>query len=618
MKREESKEELKWDLTKVYKSKEEWDEDFQKFKELSKQYPAFRGKLSDKEHLLTYLKLNGKFLKLSERLSAYTSLAEDIDVHNSVYQEMSSMYEDFGSKFDAETAFIDVELSKLSAEFIDECLKDERFKTHRLYLEAIKESAKHTLSEKEEQLYGLVGSFAGGFSAIRDCLYEKELKFDPVIVDGEEKELTIENAIVFYKNKDREVRKQAYLNIQKGLSDKMYSGATAYIYNLKMSSFDLKLRNYSTYLDTVLERARIPKEVYYKLIEKTRQNVDIKDEYYKLIKEFYNFDHMYGYDAHLSLSKKSEKVYTFDEQIEIMKKAFAPLGEDYVKMLDQAVKDRWFDVYSSSEKATGGYCCYIYGENPHILLNSNDDYDSLTTIAHEFGHGVHGYLSIKNQPFELYDMPIYLAEIASTTNEILLNKFLIASADNVDDKIFYLENGLKTALGTINTQVMYSEFEDYAHKLIENNEPISPEILNNKWKELSDYYSGKTIESFGNSKNCSWTSIRHFFYNYYVYKYATSYTCANYIATKILSGDKEMLKKYMEFLASGGNDYPNEILHKMGIYLENGEAYDVVFNDIRNSLTELKTLVKMRGNHKEKEISNNNQKKTNDEKLLNK
>ncbi|MBQ0017439.1 MAG: oligoendopeptidase F, partial [Clostridiales bacterium] len=297
------------------------------------------------------------------------------------------------------------------------------------------------------------------------------------------------------------------------------------------------------------------------------------------------------YDVYLSLASKLNKKFDLDEQKEIVKKALINLGDDYQKLLDKAYSENWMDVYPNNDKASGGYCLSVYGLHPYVLLNNNDNYDSMSTMAHELGHAMHGYYSNKEQPISTADHAIYIAEIASTTNEVLLAKYMIKNAKTDEEKLFYLGHLIESFKGTVFRQTMFSEFEDYAFKEIEKGSILTQEKLNNKYKSLLEKHFGGVVKIDDNIIN-EWTRISHFFRPYYVYKYATSFISAVNIASKIEKGDKEAIEKYKTLLKSGGNDYPDKLLKKAGVDLEKDETYVVAFNVLKEALNEVKQILK--------------------------
>ena len=578
---------FKWDLSDIYSNDSEWKKDFDYLEKNCEKFLTFKGKLGDKKTLKEYNDFSRDYMNILEKVFLYSFLNHDVNLKEGKYIEQRGMLENLETKIASLTAYVTPELASLPEEYIKSLTEDSDFEYHKMSYQSILDNKKHILSEKEENIMSLMGNFAGGFSNIFDSLTESDMKFDPVIIDGEEKKLTIENLGVYLTNPNREVRRQAFKNIYKSFEQFAFTIANTYIYNLKLNSFDLKLRNYSSLLEASLEGSKIPEKVYYNLIENVNKHVDLMHRYYSVMKKKLSLDDFAIYDTYMSIFDKPKANYTVDEQFEIVKKAVAPLGNDYLDVLENNVlKEHWIDAYSNDNKAGGGYCIAVYLSHPYVLLNDNGDYNSISTMAHELGHAMHSYYSNKNQPSELAGYSIFVAEVASTVNEILLNKYMIKNSKTEEEKLYYIDQYIKTLKGTVYRQTMFSEFEDYAHKLCENQTPLSQQIFDKKYLELNHHYFGDDVVIEDDIKH-EWSRISHFYRPYYVYKYATSFTCACYIANSILMEKEGALENYKNLLKSGGNDWPNNILKKVGIDLENSEPYDIMFNDLENLIKEI-------------------------------
>lgn len=597
----EIEEKYTFDLTKMYKDLNEFDKCLNDAKKYLVAFDKFKGKLNNKEILLNY------FIQMSEmKVQVYSLLdfintSADLKMNDNDIKVRKNMLESFLNEFSVNNVPIDVELSKLDDKLLDDCINDIRFKDYKIKLESIKRNKVHTLSEKEENIVALMGSFSSGFEDIYKNIMNNDLSYEPVMVDGKLEKLTKSNLLTFYKNKNEEVRKQAFLNVNKAISNRANSAITAYIYKLKQECFDLKLRNYSTVLDAVLDGEQIPKEVYYKLIDKTLENVGIIEKFNKIKQKALGLKEYHSYDSYLPISSGVDKKLSIERQLEIMREALKPLGEKYVSNIDLALKERWFDLYPDEKnKVNNTYANADYRtKQPLIFMHQNYDFDSLGALIHEFGHAVNFKYSIENQIVDNYGNSIYNAEIASTVNEILLANYLYQNAQNEDEKIFYLEQMIDNFIGTVMIQAKFSMFEDFAYKLVENDEPITVDILCDKWYEINNQFNGKSFDKIEEEKQfkkgAGFISIHHFvYYTYYVFNYATSYTCAYYIANKLLSGDKKMQEDYLKFLAKGASEYPNAQCEAMGIKLQTGKPFDVLYKDMNDKLCELDRLVTLR------------------------
>lgn len=596
---EEKNKKYSWNLKEYYNSLEDYDKDFERVQVYLNAFDGFKGNLNNKEVVLKYFKTNTKISEELEKLGMFISLSEDLDFNDNEIKKRSDLLDLFYNKLDLVLTPLSTELSKQSTEFFDDCMSDPRFANYKMKLDKIKANRIHYLSEKEENIFALMGSFNSGFEEIYTNIMNNDMRYRPIMVNGKEEKVTSHNLITFYKNEDREVRKQAYLSNADAISKRVNSAVTAYIYKLKLDCMDLKLRKHTSMLDAVLESEKIPKEVYYKLIEKVEANRDFSDRFYEIKKRSLGYDKYYAYDSYLPLSPKANKKLTIEEQIEIMRKALQPLGEEYCKNIDKAINENWFDLEPSDSKLDRTFATMSYAlRKPYVFMQQNYDLDSLEALVHEFGHAVNFEYIIKNQPKPTSGVSIYCAEIASVTNELLLADYLYKNTNDLDEKIYYLENLISGFMGTLITQAKFSQFEDYAYKLVENGEPITVDKLCDEWYKINKKYNGKfdEIEEMEQyKKGQGFISIHHFvYYAYYVFNYATSYTCASVIASKILSGDQEMKKKYLEFLSKGSSQYPDEQVKEMGIDLSTGEAYDLVFKDMNEKLAELDALVELR------------------------
>jgi oligoendopeptidase F len=314
--------------------------------------------------------------------------------------------------------------------------------------------------------------------------------------------------------------------------------------------------------------------------------------YFSLLKKETGINDFSFYDTYISISSLDKK-FDYETQKEIIKDALSVLGEEYQQLLQEAYDQRWIDVYPSDNKASGGYQYGSYDTHPYVFLNNTDDYHSLSTMAHELGHAMHSYYSHKYQPSQTAGYSIFVAEVASTVNEILLNRHMIKNSKNIDDKIFFIDQYIKSVKGTVFRQTMFSEFEEKLHNLTQNKETLTLERINEEYKKvLEKHFDG--VVNIDENINHEWIAISHFYRPFYVYKYATSFTTANYIASSILEDKNNMKEKYFELLKSGGSDWPNEILKKVGVDLETSKPYEMLFEDLNNSIEELKRLLELK------------------------
>ena len=335
---------------------------------------------------------------------------------------------------------------------------------------------------------------------------------------------------------------------------------------------------------------KIPQELFDNLLKNVNNNLNLEQKYFKLLKNTTKINDFGFQDVYQSLASNLDKKYSIEEQKKIVLNALSPLGQNYLDILKNAYKNNWIDFCTNANKRSGGYMLGVYGVHPYVLLNDTSDYDSLSTLAHELGHAMHTYYSDKNQPYTKHKYSTFIAEIASTVNEILLNKYMIKNAKTDEEKLFYLDNYLQQFKSTVFRQTMFAEFEDFAHGKIANDEILSEKILNTKYTELLNKHFGDTVKIDENIVH-EWQRIPHFYSPYYVYNYATSFISAVYIANSILENKHDMLNNYMEMLKSGGNNYPTSILAKAGVDLTKDEVFDFAFNDMKKSLAQSEEIL---------------------------
>ena len=338
------------------------------------------------------------------------------------------------------------------------------------------------------------------------------------------------------------------------------------------------------------DQRQLFKEVYEKLLDNVGKNVKLVHKFYALKKKALGYSDFHFYDRIVPITKSKQK-YDYATSCDLVLKAMHILGDDYVEHLKEAFDNRWIDVYPCEKKESGGFCCSMFEPHPYVLLNTVEDSRSIYTLAHELGHAMHGKLSAENQPYESYDHTIFLAEIASTVNEVFLFKYLYANAKNTNEKLSHLEKYISNIIATIFVQTLYSEFEYYAHSLVEEGKPISKDLLNAKYKELTQKYYGKGVKLLPQDIGEGWMRIPHFYRAYYVYKYATGMTCAINFARRICEGEEGAKDKYLNFLKSGSNDYSINILSKAGIDLTTDAPYKIMNEELEWAIKELEIIV---------------------------
>lgn len=585
--RNEVEEKFKWDLSPL-KSDLEFDEILNKIKEFLPKLTKYEGKLNNKDAILEFFKLENEFVEFVYPVDLYISLKRDECLTNNEINEKIEKLDKVLSDFSVETSFSSSELYDLSDEMIDDIISDERFKNYKRDFEVIKKSKKHKLSKAEEKL--LAGmDFLGGFTKNMRNISDVDLDFGEVENENGEK-LPLNQAVYgkYMRSKDRTLRKNTFKTIHATYGKMINTLASNYINEVKANCYFAKVRNYESALASALENEEVEKGVYDTLIKMVEKNLPVLFDYFKIKQKELELSDFYIYDAMASTEKGVSKTYTYDEAIELIKKAVAPLGEEYVNLIQRAKDERWIDVYPNKDKRSGAYETCIYGYHPYVLTNFEGDLDCVFTLAHELGHAMHSYFSDKNQPREMAGYCIFLAEIASTTNEVLLLNYLLKeSKDNNEKRVLYnkLFDDVKA---TIFRQTMFAEFEEKVHALHEAGEGLTKDKICAYYYSLNQKYFGH-VQLIEETKY-EWARIPHFFTAFYVYKYATGMLSAINFANRILAGEEGAREDYFKFLSAGASDIPTEILKNSGCDLCDEKTFEKSFDYLANIIKEWKKL----------------------------
>lgn len=589
-KRSQINEKYKWDLSKFCKSDKEWYERLEELKALATEVDKFKGKLNDPKTLLKFYNLNEKYYMLSSKLNMYASNNLNCNLSNSNYVEMENIIGAVDNDYGVKTSFYAPEMLSYSEDYLKSLINDKKFSLHHFGLSKLLRNKPHILSEKEEKLLSASANFAGEFSKIFHSLSDVNLKFSNVKNSkGKELPLSQSRYSVYVNSFDRTLRKNAFKELYKQFISYSDTIANNYIANLKADWFYAQSAKFENTLQERLFPDNIQFGVYEKLINNVNNNLKLLHRYYKLKGRALKLKDFTYYDLYVPAAQLKHK-YTFEETMETLYQALAVLGSNYVELLKRSVTERWMDVYPTEGKRSGAYQSDIYGVTPIVLLNFEGLTDDVFTTAHELGHAMHSYHSNAAQPWTLAGYTIFLAEVASTVNEVLLLKYFYNKSKTKQEKIYYLEHYLQMFKGTLFRQTMFAEFEDHAHKLIEKNLPISKNVLSNFYENLNKKYQGKSV-LHQKEINYEWLRIPHFYNSYYVYKYATGITSAICIASNIFNGVVGSLEKYINFLSAGGSDYSVEILKKAGVNLETDEPYHIAFAEMKWALDELEKLI---------------------------
>jgi oligoendopeptidase F len=566
MDREKIEEKYKWKLEDLYENKEEYDKDLIKLSELVDEFEKYKGKILENDNtLLETLLLDEKIDMLTNKLYVYANMKLHEDTRVGVNQELAGNLDITLANINERISFFVPELLEKDYSYVEKLIeKNDKLERFKFLLEVIFNEKDHILSKEIEALMSRTGNILSIPDNVFSNLNDADLVFGEIKDEnGKNVELTKANYYIYSLSKDRRVRKEAFETLYKKYKELNNTFATIMNSNLQVTTFLTKTRKYSSPLNLYLDSNKIDENIYYDLIKTVNKNLDKMYKYMKLRKDVLKLDELHMYDMSVKLTEDSEKEYTFEDAKKIVLDALAPLGTNYIKDLENAFNSNWCDVYENRGKHSGAYSWGCYNAHPYVLLNYQSKYNDVSTLAHEMGHALHRYYSNKNQDYYYSDNAIFVAEIASTVNETLLNLYML-DKENEKMKKLIINELLDDIKNTIYRQTMFAEFELTIHNMSFNGETLNNEKLNNIYYDLIKKYHGENVICDEYIKY-EWSRIPHFYTPFYVYQYATGLSIAISIATRIYNGDAEMKDKYLEFLKSGSNDYPTNLVSKMGI-----------------------------------------------------
>ncbi|MEH7237446.1 oligoendopeptidase F [Bacillus sp. JJ1562] len=583
--RNEVPEQEKWNLDDLYSDLNKWEEDYGNIEKMGEELAKFDGNIHDGHSLFEYLTLSENMSFHFNKLYAYAMLKVDEDTRVTKSQSYIDRAKQLSVKVSSANSFFMPFLLSLDEEtlkrYIDEEVGLQYFEKE--LLESYRYKS-HVLNKDQEEILSRLGEALSAPSTTYGMINNADIRFGKVSKNnGEKVELTRGMYAKLIEDEDREKRREAYMAYYEPYVHLKNSIASTLSAAIKNNVTISKLRHYPSALEKALFGDNVPKDVYENLIETTKKNIGAMHKYVQLRKEKLGLDELRQYDLSVPLVSGAKKDISYDEAFETMCKALSPLGDDYIQTLKEFRKSRYFDVRETPGKRSGAYNLGVYGVHPYILLNHQDDLDSLFTLVHECGHGVHSKLSSENQPQITARYSIFVAEVASTVNEVLLINYLLNTEENEGVRKFLINHYIDKFKGTLFTQVMFAEFEKKTHEMAEQGLPLNVESFSEVYEGLFREYHGEDLV-FDDEVKYGWARIPHFYRPFYVYKYATGFASAIHIATKILEGDETTLTSYLEFLQSGSSDYPLELLKKTGVDLTTPHP-------IENSLKKFNELV---------------------------
>lgn len=553
-------------------------------------FSKFEGKLADENVLLECLRYMDDLEINLEILGVYAMMYRDVDTRNSDANALNSRVDNLFVKYSSAVSFVTPEITALPEEKLKAIIADERFKDYDYQLEQMLKSKPHVLSRDCENILSLGGQVFGGFQEIFTMINNADLAFPEIEVNGEKIKLSHGMYSVCMDSKDRKVRETAFKAFYKAFHDVLNTITATYAGNVNKDVFLTKARKYNSCLERALENEDVPAEVYKNLLKYVNGALPTLHKYVKDRKETLGYDEMHMYDMYVSLVEDAELKLPYEEAFKLVKKGLAPLGEDYGKLLQKAHDEGWIDVEETEGKRSGAYSVGVYGiEHPYVLLNYQPTTHDVFTIAHELGHSMHSYKSDAAQPKSKADYKIFVAEVASTVNEVLLLKYLLKNSTDVKLKKYLCSYYLEMIRTTIFRQTMFAEFEYIAHDSAEKGIPLTKDYLNDEYLKLNKKYYGDAVVS-DDEIAYEWARIPHFYNSFYVYKYATGLISAISIAERIYSEGDKAVEDYFRFLSSGASDGPVELLKLAGVDLTKKDAYEAMVKSFETTLAEFESL----------------------------
>ena len=588
--RDEIEDKYKWDLNDLMPSLKEYDEIFSEVEKLVANIPKYRGQLGERKKMLEYFKLSDEIESKVERLYVYSHLKVDENQNISENTARKAKVYALLVKIEEISSFASVEITSLDAEFLRKTAKLEEFSVYDLILLRAIEEKEHILSENEEKLLAGLGEIFNTFHDIFTLTDNVDLKFEDVEDKDGKKPLNHSTYSLYLADGDRDLRRDAYNKYYAEYIQNLNHITATYVGNVKTDCFLAKTRKFPSALDKAMFSEEVDKKVYLTLLENISENCKYVHEYISLRKKVLKLENINFYDLYVSMVEGSELKLEYEDAVELVKKALLPLGEDYAEILQKGFQDRWVDVFYNEGKRSGAYSFGSNSCHPYVLLNYEKTSHDVFTIAHEMGHAIHSYWSSENQPSTKASYKIFVAEVASTVNEVLLLKHLISSTDDEKFKKFCLNYFLDMFRTTIFRQTMFAEFEAKAHEMCENGEEMTKDSFSREYDLLNRKYYGEEIVHDDNIKT-EWARIPHFYRSFYVYKYATGLISAISIAYGILENKEGAVENYKKFLKSGCSDTPTNLLKIAGVDLETDEPFQKAMNVMIETLGELKSIL---------------------------
>lgn len=591
--RNEINEEYKWDLSSLYLNDELWEEDFKKAQAMAGKMSDFQGRvLESAQTLFAVIEAELELNRVVSNVVTYANMKSHEDANDSEYQGKAQRSEGLAVQVGEAVSFIVPEIMSKDAEVVKGYVESfEGLKLYKQYLSDILRTKAHVLSTAEETILAQAGELAQAPESIFGMLNTADMTFPDVKNGkGETVKLTHGNFVPLLESKERDVRENVFKTYYKEYDKLKNTIGTALASEVKKNVFFSKARKYETSRAAALFANNVPESVYDNLIDAVNANLPSMHKYMALRKRILGVDELHMYDVYTPIVKDVEMTIPYEEAKDIVLKSLSPLGKDYTDVVERSFKENWIDVYENKGKRSGAYSWGTYDSKPYILLNHHDTLDNMFTLTHEMGHSMHSYLTRENQPYVYGGYSIFVAEVASTTNEALLNNYLLETLEDKQEKLFVLNHYLEQFRGTVYRQTMFAEYERDIHAAAERGEALTADSLSKMYKALNEKYYGPSMIS-DDEIALEWARIPHFYYNFYVFQYATGFSAAIALSKKILEEGEKATEDYLSFLKAGNSDYPINVLRKAGVDMETKEPVDLALKLFGELVDEMEKLL---------------------------
>ena len=591
-KRQECDPAYQWHIQDLYASDEAWEKDYESLTSEIQSLAAYEGRLKEgSEVFVEYMRKKEALMKKFEAIYVYANQRYHEDTGNSFYQGLAGKAQTLSIQLDSAVVFEEPELLAIGKKTIDSWFTQNMdMQLYKRYFYELFRQQKHVLSKEEEAILADVSDMSADVSNIFSMFNNADIRF-PSIEGKEGEKIPVSHGryTLLLESRDVNIRKSAFESVYSQYGQYRNTLAALYAANLKNTAFFAKKRHYNSSLEMALEGGEIPTSVYTNLIDTVHEHMDLMHRYVSLRKKALKAEELHMYDLYAPMVDEFEMKVPFSKAKEIVKKGLAPLGKEYGKVLSDGMESGWIDVYENEGKRSGAYSWGAYGCHPFVLMNYQDNLNNVFTLAHEMGHALHSYFSNKSQTYINSDYSIFCAEVASTTNEILLLEHTLKTA-SPEQKIYLLNQFLEAVRTTVYRQVQFAEFEKFIHNEINEGRTLQAEMLETYWLDSNKRYYGPALTVDAELAS-EWSRIPHFYTPFYVYKYATGYSAATAFASAILENKPKAVEKYLHFLASGGSDYSLNLLKTAGVDLTTPLPVTVTLHKFAEKLQELKTLL---------------------------